>query len=210
MSSKIAICNTALGMLGASPIRAFDEDSKRARACDVMYETVRKYLLAKFDWPFARTYAKLQAVDVEGPPEIIVPSGYVMYQLPADCITPRDIAPLGSKDVWQVLGNTILVKSTTTDVTYYLYYTKDESKATFFSSTFESLLATALAVKLGPAITQDKALVRELKDQYRLETIEAWESDANIGTKTHMYDNDPDNSTFVYPGGVVEDTDGRL
>ncbi len=209
MSSKIAICNNALSMLGVAPIRSFDEDNKRARSCSVMYDFMRQYLLVKFDWPFARKYTHLQVVtEIEGL-ELEIPTGYNAFQLPADCITPRDIAPFGSQDTWEVMGNVVLCETSKGD-TVYLHYTRDESRATKFSKTFSLLLATALAVKLGPVLTQDKQLIKELKEQYKLETIEAWESDANIGRFNREYDNDPKNHKFVYPDGAIEITNDRL
>ena len=200
MSSKVAICNTALAMLGAPPIRSFDEDNKRARACSSIYEAMRRYLLAKFDWPFARKYTQMQVVVSSETEPVVVPPGFIAYQLPADCVVPRDIGQIGSKDPWYVSGNKLICKS---GILYsnFLHYTTDEARAQRFSGTFTQLLATGIAVKIGPSITQDKQLIKELKEQYKLETIEAWEADANIGNNLKFHDNLANSHGFVHPGG---------
>ena len=103
-SSKIHICNIALASLGAQSIRSFDEDNKAARMCDTFFDSTRDYLLSKFDWPFARAMAKLQAIDTSAE---TLPPGYTAYGLPNDCRTPRDILPPGSRQSWELIGDRI-------------------------------------------------------------------------------------------------------
>ena len=197
--SKIEICNVALAALGADAIRSFDEKNKRARMADVFFDFTRDHLLAKFDWSFARKYAKIQPLS-----GVTTPEGLYAYQIPNDCHTPRDIAPRGSKTRWMVMGN-VLYCETDPDsgmdvMLYYTYRVIDTSK---FPSVFNDLLALGLAVKMGPAITQDKALVGVLTDQFRLEQQNAWEFSANIGNDYREFDEDPNNDSFVYPDAVT-------
>jgi hypothetical protein len=193
MSSKIHICNVALSILGSDSIRSFDESNKRSRMCDVFFDSVRDYLLAKFDWPFARSFAKLQQLDRTG---VDTPTGVYAYQLPTDCITPRDIFPSGSKDWWEVMGTVLFCKKSS-DV--YLYYTKREISTGMFSPTFEHLLALGMAVKMGPAIIQDKTILANIANQFNADQRDCWESDANIGNSYRAYDETPDNDSFVNP-----------
>ena len=199
--SKVAIANLALATLGADAIRSFDEKNKRARMCSNFFDSTRDYLLAKFDWPFARGFKKLN--EVELPDDEIAPEGMKVYQLPNECRTPRDVHPPGSKDPWSIAGDK-LYTNIGRDV--YLYYTIQEVNTALFSDTFVSLLALGMAVRMAPAITQDKNLSKNLYEQYRTEQLESWESDANIGEDYRMHDEDPNNDTFVNPGGYLNKT----
>lgn len=198
--SKVEIANLALATLGADAIRTFDEKNKRARMCDNFFESTRDYLLAKFDWPFARRFKKLN--EVELPEGKILPAGMKVYQLPEDCRTPRDVHPPGSKDPWRIAEDKLY---TNTGREVYLYYTGQEINEALFSDTFANLLALGMAVRMAPAITQDKNLSKILYEQYQLEQRESWESDANIGEDYRAYDEDPNNDTFVYPNGYAYD-----
>lgn len=194
-NSKISICNLALAALGEDAIRSFDEANKRARMCSVFYDQARDYLLSKFDWPFARMLASLQPVVLD---EDEVPDGEYAYQLPADCLTPRDLYPKGSRGYWRIAGNALFC-SLTEDDDVRLYYTKRVTDTILFSDTFVALLYLLIAVRISPAITQDKGVTRAMKEQYEIEVREAWESDANIGNDYRSYDEDPENDTFVNP-----------
>ena len=198
--SKIQICNIALASLGAGPIRAFDEDNKRARMCDVFFDICRDLLLSKFDWPFARKYVQLQQVDA-GALLLEVPDSEYVYQLPADCRTPRDLQKRGNDVPWRVMGDKVYCML---EEDVYLFYTSQETNFALFTDTFANLLAMLMAVRMGPALTQDKDLVKSLTAQYGLAQAEAWESDANIGDNYREYDEDPNNDTFVNPDGAVE------
>ena len=192
--SKVEIANIALGMLGAQSIRDFNEDNKRARMCDAFFEFTRNTLISAFDWPFARRIAKLNQVVVDTP----VPDGWYVYQLPADCATPRDVLPEGSREPWYI-ANRQLYSRQSTDV--YLRYTRFELDTSVYSPSFCSVLALGLAIRLCMPLTQDKALARELKADYAYALNEVMEVEANIGTDYRESDNDPNLDTFVTSGG---------
>ena len=194
--SKIDICNLALAALGEAPIRDFNENNKRARMCDIFYDSTAAYLLSKFDWSFARAYKTLQQLDL---PVEEVPVGLYAYQLPDDCKTPREIAPLGSRDRWEVMADRVFTSKTEAS----LYYTKRDVIVTLYTDGFASLLYILLAVRMSPAITQDKNLTKVLYDQYLRERQDCWESDANIGNQYRQYDEDPNNDTFINPDLVT-------
>jgi hypothetical protein len=203
-SSKIGICNIALAMLGADAIRSFDEANKRARMCDVFYESTKNYLLAKFDWPFARKVAKLQAVDVDAL-GITVPVGSYAYQLPSDCVTPRDVLPEGSKTPWKIMAKLLYCRTPSgTDEEVLLQYTRKVVDASLFSDVFIDLLALGIAVRLSPSVTQDKKLTAELREQFAFEQLNAWESEANIGNSYRAHDETPANDPFVNPEGIYD------
>lgn len=193
--SKISICNMALAMLGADSIRDFDESNKRARLADILYESCKNYMLFRFDWPFARAFKNLQELDLS---DEDTPTGTHLFQVPSDCVVPRDVHPPGSKDKWDVIGDRIITHNTSVG----LYYTKEGVTPNKFSDTFANLVALFLAVKLSPPITQDVKVTSELHRQYLIQIRDDWEADANVGNVYREFDEDPNNDTFVYPPGV--------
>jgi len=199
-TSKVDICNVSLAMLGADSIRTLTENNKRARMASAFFDFTRDYILAKVDWSFARKYVQLQPLDQD---DYTVPDNLYVYSLPSDCHVVRDMHPPGSKDKWHVMGRLFYCESDTgTDV--YIYYTAKITDITIYSSAFNNLLALGLAVKMGPALTQDKQLVGTLQEQFMVEQVNAWETDANIGNQYRAFDEDPNNDTFVYPDGYSE------
>lgn len=201
--SEVQICNIALASVGAESILSLTEENKRARMCANFFDITRDYLLSKFDWPFARAYKELNALD-PGSLEVDVPINVNVYQLPSDCKTPRDIDPPGSRDPWYVAKNR-LYTSKTGDI--FLRYTCLITDPAEFSDTFSNLLSMGLAVRLAPPLTQDKSLTKALYEQYTREQFESWESDANIGNDYRSHDEDPNNDTFVSPDGYVKAED---
>lgn len=161
---------------------------------DRHYDLARDLLLSKFDWPFARRYAKLQEIDFTADPDLIPPDMHV-YQLPSDCLTPRDIHPRGSRDNWTIMGRTLL----TSDEAVNLYYTALIEDTNIYSQPFIALLATMLAARIAMPITQDKQLAKAMQEQLRIDMLEMWESEANVGNAYREYDEDPNNDTFVNP-----------
>lgn len=191
--SQVSISNLALATLGEDSIRSFDESNKRARMCEVFFTPTKDYLLSKFDWPFARKYAKLQQLQLE---EGSYVEGEYVYAIPNDCRTPRRIYPSVKRTTWNVRGQTI--------ITYVeiegLYYTQQEVQTNNFSDSFVNLLALGMAVRLCPALTQDKKLAATLYQQYKLELSDAWETEANVGNTYRSPDNDPNMDSFITSG----------
>lgn len=184
----------ALASLGADSIRSFDEENKRSRMCEVFYDYTRDYLLAKFDWTFSRALAKLNEVTVTTP----VPDGTYVYQLPANCKTPRDLHPLGSRENWRIMADKLYCQIPP-EVGVYLYYTFLQEDVSKYSDVFSNLLSLGLSARLCPAITQDKKLSNTLYSMYKGEILEVMEVDGNIGTDHPGNDDNPDLDTFVNP-----------
>lgn len=197
--SKIDICNLALASLGADAIRSFDEKNKRARMSSNFFNATRDYLLTRFDWSFARRFTLLKEVVLL--PNEHVPVGTRVYELPLDCRTPRDLHPPGSRDAWMISQNKLYTNKTG-DI--YLYYTAQEVDTALYTDTFSNLMALGIAVRMSPAITQDKALTKLIYEQYQQEQRDCWETDANIGEDYRAHDEDPNNDTFVHPDGYID------
>jgi len=196
INSKIGICNIALAAIGEDSIRDFDEGNKRARMCDVFYETTRDYLLAQFNWPFARSRQLVQKL---AEAENYIPEGTYPYALPADCHQPIDLYPEGSMQNWEVMGREMYCPYDSEEVEVILVYTRYEVNPTKFSAQFSNLLGLALAVRICPSLTQDKELTKTLFQQYEVISRDAWGVDASVGNK-HLHNNEnPQFDPFVDP-----------
>ena len=193
--SAISICNTALAYVGAQPIRDFLEDDKRSRMCDIFYTNSLLYCLNKHDWAFARKYQKLNQVIVQKSDEDNVPAGLCVYELPSDCLTPRNIVPGGSRSNWQIMGTKLYTKQQEVG----LYYTHSETRPEEFSDSFVRLLDLDISVKLAGALAEDPQMQSSLYAQYKKEAPESYGEDSNIGNIYRDQNEQPFNDTFVDP-----------
>lgn len=167
--------------------------------CDVFFDFTRDYLLTKFDWPFARKLVKLQPIDYKAS-KITIPQGMYPYELPADCRVARDLHPPGSRQKWYVQGRHLYcTKHPDEDGDVLLHYTIIAVDPSLFSYTFSQLLATGIAARIAPVLTQDADLSALLLEEFEREKFESWEADANVGNGYREYDEDPRNDTFVNP-----------
>ncbi len=198
LNSKIGICNLALAAIGEDAIRDFDEGNKRARMCDRFYEATRDYILAQFSWPFA---ARRQALQQLAEASNWIPENTFPYALPSDCHQPLDLYPEGNSGSWEVMGREFYcyLDNKIEDLEVILSYTGYEIDPTKFSAQFVNLLSVALAVRIAPAITQDKELTKTIFQQYEIEKKEAWGTDAMIGNKMLHNDDNPRLDPFVDP-----------
>jgi len=188
--SPVSISNLALATIGETAIRDFNEDNKRARMCQTFFVPTRDYLLSKFDWPFARKFAKLNVAIL---PEDARIEGYSYYGLPQDYLVARDLHPRNGRNSWEIMGEYLV----TFQPVQGLYYTSQISDTARFSDGFVNLLALGMSVRLAPVLTSDKALAKALYTQYQREQVNTWESEANVGNAYRHPDNDPNLDTFV-------------
>ncbi len=188
--SKIRICNMALGMLGESFIRSFNDNDTKTRMCQIHYDMVVDTTLSRFDWPFARAVATLNELSIQDDQKI---DGKRFYAIPSNCNTPRYLLPEGSAQYFSVMGKAIV-----TDIECpKLVYTRNDTTEALFSPMFVHVLSLALAVRLAPALTQDKILTSSLKNLLEVELINAAEVEANSDNNHRYADEVPENDTFV-------------
>ena len=162
--------------------------------CENFYQTSLTLVLTKHDWTFARRYRKLNQLVLPDPD--IIPQGNVAYEIPSDCLIPRNIHPRNSRKRWEVMGNMLV----TCEVEVGLYYTHSETRPENFSDTFVRVLSLLIAVKLSGPITQDKQLTSVLNNQYQAERGDHHATDANIGEDYRNLNETPENDTFVNAG----------
>lgn len=199
-TSKIDICNVALNLIGENRIRSFDEDNIRARMCDRLYDSSRNYLMSLFDWPFCRAFKGLQVLDM---PEADVPTGYIPYQIPSDCVTAIDVHPKGTNIRWFQSGEILYVACTNAQ----LYYTVRIENSKKFSEQFTNLISEHLASRLCMPIKKDKTFAKELYGVYNSSLNTAQAIEANIGSEYREADERPEKDSFVNPDGYYDDYD---
>ena len=83
MATKIAICNMALGWLGAPPIASLTENRPEARYAAQYYDIAVEQCLRDHRWNFAQKRARLAGIDV--------PEAYAMDYENAYAIIMGDI-----------------------------------------------------------------------------------------------------------------------
>lgn len=197
--SKVDIVNMALAHLGEPSITAFADNNRRARLATTLFTPTMLAVLADVDWTFARRFKQLQeSADSAAVPSTDLANVYT-FDLPSDCLVPRELYPRGSQDQWEVYGRFLQCFKNYDDGVY-LYYTTSEVTSDQYTHMFSIALAAKLASMFAPSLTQDKALTRQMVDHYLMVKGDAWHSDANIGNSYREYDNDKDNDSFVNVG----------
>jgi hypothetical protein len=91
MAVSTTICNLALGEIRAPTIADIDEDSPEAANCKLFYPQCLKLLLERYEWSFATKVAALAKLTTNPRPAEWLNA----YALPADCATPKRLAPSG-------------------------------------------------------------------------------------------------------------------
>ena len=167
MSSVVAICNRALQKLGASRIRALDEDTPNARSCAAAYEIVRDAELRAHPWAFAISRLVLAASDAAP----VFGFGYA-YPWPADCLRP--LHDVNGPD-WTSEGRMLLSDQ---GPALPLRYIRRVETPTDFDAAFVEALACRLALELCEEITQSNTKKADAAQQYRAALAEARRANA--------------------------------
>ena len=140
MASAIEICNLALTRLGAESIRSFDEDNKRARLSQTVYNHNRDLLLEDHEWAFNTAYAALAVLS-----SITHPVFTYVYAIPANCIYPRAImdssGSIDSRVKWEAFQTYIATEVTDAVLRYSIQITNPAKFPIYFTEALASLIA---------------------------------------------------------------------
>lgn len=145
MASDVEICSTALRLIGAEKIDAFEDESREARVCSSIYTSFLKSLLQSGVWRFAMGQAelsKLTAVPLFGFTNA--------FQLPANYL--RLIGKNNPALKHQIFEDKLYANANAILVNYQFR----PAEATF-PSYFEKTLYLQLAEVLAVAIPEDEA-----------------------------------------------------
>jgi hypothetical protein len=194
--SKIDICNLALNKMGAKSIRAFDEDNKLARQCELAYEAYRETLQTKYDWSFCTKYAQLSLLSETGTDTL----EYV-FALPSDCLRPREVRPFLPSVNWQRVGRKIFTNISEV----YLIYSANITDVSQFPAYFGMALAGQIASQTAVSIVQDTKLLETIigntvKKGWVQEVLDdALEADGASQFDYKTYGGNAEHDTFVNP-----------
>lgn len=158
--SVIGIWNLAMGHLGEDPILSIDDTSKRATACRLAYDAVRRRVLRVYPWNCAEARASLPANAT--PP----PFGYAYaYDLPADFhrFWEQD-SPLTND--WSIEGRQVL---TDDGAPLNIRYIRDLQDCTVMDAALVDTIALNLALDIcmqltGSAEKRDR-IAQNIKDR---------------------------------------------
>lgn len=158
MASKVDIANRALQKLGAERIVSLSQDTENARACNLLFDSVRDSELRAHPWNFAIKRAQL-AADATAPA-----FGYqAAYTLPTDClrVLPTD-ENLNTHD-WQIEGRKILTNDSAPLNVRYICRVDDPNQ---YDAMFIEALACAMAQELCEQLTQSNTKAQMIRQDY--------------------------------------------
>lgn len=193
-NSEIRICNLALARLGCELISDFDESSKAARMCKVIYPMLRDELISEHGWSCMRKLADL--VELENEESSL---GSYVYQRPSDCVVPLDILPLGSGTRWTILGDTIVTDTEDAELMYIYQETNPEK----FNWPFMRALVNRLIIYLVPSMIGDSDKAEKYLREAEARIALAKTDDANTGSEYRYPDEDANYDSFVNPDGAI-------
>lgn len=157
MLTKIDICNIALGLIGTSFIKSFEEKSKEALVCKQYYDNCKDKLLSRYDWSFARKIAKLAKV-VNEDKSLTQNIFKNVFQLPTDMISIIKVFESNSYD-FVVSEDKLLTNLDSITI----LYTSNGVNVHLYTPLFIDSLTSTLASDLAVTITDNYQLSANLK-----------------------------------------------
>ena len=182
MASKIAICNMALGWLGAPPIAALTEKRPEAIYASQYYDSALEQTLRDHRWNFAQRRVRLAAIDV--------PDGYQgvyenAYALPVDCLHAHTVLDAAENTFPFIValaedgGSKIVL---TNVASAYLAYTALVTVPELYDPNFVRAMSRRLAADIAVPILKNNAQkVQEAETLYDRELARAKLADYREG-----------------------------
>lgn len=160
MASSTDIANRALQKLGASIITSLTEASVNARACNLVYDKVRRSELRRHTWNFSVKRENLAASNV---PPLFGPKFY--YPLPTDFL--RLLAPdpqMNREELdWTIEGRNIV---TSQEAPLQIRYVSDVTDVNTFDDLFRESMASRMALEMCEQLTQSNEKKQYAKVDY--------------------------------------------
>lgn len=147
MATVVSICNSALIKCGVdTTISSLLDDSKEARLCNALYETVRDELLEEAYWNFATKRATLAQIATN--PAF---NYSYQYQLPSDCVRVKSLDDASM--AFKIEEGKLL----TNDSTAKLVYISNAVPVARYSAKFREALAWRLAANIAFSFNQSSS-----------------------------------------------------
>ena len=159
--STTNVCNLALQRVGSSTILNLTDDTTEARACNLVYDSVRREQLRRYTWGFATSRAVLAPDSLAPTANDDFPFDY-QFTLPADCL--RIIRPPRVALDWKIEGRKLLTNDGTV---LYLRYIADITDAASWDSSFYDVVAARLAQRIVEKLTNSNVKRDVLAQEYK-------------------------------------------
>ena len=173
MSTRVSICNQALGWLGANLITSLDDETTEANLCKANYDSLRDAVLESQNWTFATAWEKL--IKLSTSPTSLYPNS---FQIPADAIHIIYCGVDYDNPVnWRREGQTIVTDDGNCTIQY-IKRIEDEAQ---FSSLFTQALAARLAADLAIPLTKSRTMQSDMFQLYQVKLKEAASRDNQQG-----------------------------
>lgn len=192
--NQITICNMALARINQKRISSITEsNSVSAEFCDLFYTPVRRWLLRRHPWGFAKTSKALSALTE-------TPLGWdFQYQIPTGCLriwSIVDEAGAGAELVRSFAGGEMTYKpmaSSTAPIEFdifgdkvhtnleaaYAIYNQDIEDETLFDPLFADAFAWKLAFEVAMPITGKMALRKQALEGFDESMAQASSASSN-------------------------------
>lgn len=167
MSSKIEICNLALGFLGEAPIADMDAQTPAAQFCKLYFRPALSELLREHPWNFATAREKLTPLEA---PAAFAREYKCAYAYPALCLNLHFlIDEHGQKDRDFMLAfdvsRTIILSNLADAVAAFTRYVDDSTR---FDPAFGMAFARKMQCMLvKPLLKNNTSLVKEAEELFR-------------------------------------------
>ena len=180
MASITAICNLALGWLGANPINSLDDESTEAKLCKANWPVSRDACLEDRAWTFATT--DVQLAPLGSPPSSRYSYG---FKLPTECI--RVLRAGGEPEYkdklqWEKQLNNIVCNSA---VLFIKFISRIEDPQRY-SPAFVQAVAAKLSMDMAIAITESKSIFDAMAIMYEHKLQSAAATDGMQGRSERL------------------------
>lgn len=161
MSTKIAICNSALITLGANTITSFTDGTTASTACSIKWDIVRRDLIALHPWNFAIKRASIAA-------SVDVPVFRYNYQFnfPVDLLRLLKVYDVTDykKEGLVLLTNQVMDPNSPEIEIKYLADIEDTSA---WSGMFTDLMSARMAMELAYTLPRKSTMIDRMATVYQ-------------------------------------------
>lgn len=185
ITSDVGICNLALTRLGHSAISAIGESTKGGQLTDIHYEATRDAVLRAHPWNFAILRAELAQADADNSEyayQYALPSTSGSYCLK---VLRTWLEAQGLEDDYRIEGRYLLSNETTVEIEYIGRVLSVGQ----YDALFIQVLALTLAMRMAIPLTNNRALLAELREELKDIQPAAQSVDAQEGTPREIVDN---------------------
>jgi hypothetical protein len=186
-SSDVAICNGALGLLGAEGITALSDSTKQGQLCNLFYEQVRDETMRAFRWNFCIRQTTLNIPLDSSDANAPIMGWEYGFALPASnsdyCL--RVLKTDGDED-YVVRGRYLYCNSTSINIEYIRRVLNPDE----YDSHFKIACAANLAAHLAMPITKSKTMMESMVALYRMKIEGGYGVDSQEGTPEELQSNE--------------------